>query len=143
MIIATGLAYSIMSIIYFQEAATFDPKAFHFSAEDLPTVARSLTITDVSIIFSWTAEFAVKIALLLFFKRLVDRIPRLTLYVKLVIAFNLLVWIYFVCEPFILCPHFDVAMISKVFSCQFYLLMAILSISQRNAFQPMLNVPLL
>ena len=71
--------YSVISALYVQEAATFDPEQYKVPLNYLPQLIRNLEMNDISVIFAWTAEFSVKLSLLLFFRRLVDRLPRLTL----------------------------------------------------------------
>jgi len=115
MCIATGLVYSVISVFYLQEAAEFDPEQYKLPLNDLPKLLESLKINDVFVVFAWTAEFSVKISLLLFFRRLVNRLPRLTLYVKFVMGFATVVWAVLLCEPFLLCPYFGLAAI-----CEFY-----------------------
>ena len=83
------------------------------SPEEVSKLIQDTTIIDVCFIFAWTAEFSVKMSLLFFFKQLVDRLPRLTLYVKFVMAFTIVVWAVLICEPFIACPNFGVSSLSK------------------------------
>ena len=113
MCVATGLAYLIVPIIYFEEAAAFDPEHFTLPKGDLPKLLEDLAIGDVFIILSWTAEFMVKISLLLFFRLLVKRLKRLTLYVRFVLGYTTVVWAYLVVESFIICPYFGYKYLSK------------------------------
>lgn len=114
MCIATGLVYSVISGFYLQGAAEFDPEQYKLPLDDMPKLLMGLKIIDVFVVFAWTAEFSVKLSLLLFFRRLVDRLPRLMLYVKFVMGSTTVVWAVLVCEPFILCPHFGLAAICKL-----------------------------
>jgi ABC-type sugar transport system permease subunit len=116
MCIATGLMYSVISAIYLQEATEFDPYNYRLPLNDLPKFLESLNVTNVFVVFAWTAEFSAKMSLLLFFRRLVDRFPRLILYMKFVMGFVTLVWGFLVCQPFILCSHFGTASASKCLS---------------------------
>ena len=113
MCIATGLAYTFVPIIYFDEAITFDPAHYKWPLKDIPKLLHSGRIIDVYVVLAWTAEFAVKISLLLFFKVLVKRVRRLTSYVNFVIGIVAVVWAVLVCEPFIFCPHFGLASLGK------------------------------
>ena len=113
MIIATGLAYPIVSIVYLQEAILFEPGRYTLPQNDLPMLLRDMEIIDVFVVFAWTAEFSVKMSLLLFFRLLVKRLPLFTLYVRIVIGITALVWAILVCEPFITCPHFGISELSK------------------------------
>lgn len=53
---------------------------------------------------SWAAIFAVQFALLSFFRHLVNRLPRLHLYWKVVVGLAALVFGFAFCAPFIACP---------------------------------------
>ena len=113
MIVATGLAYAIVEIVYLQEAILFEPEKYTLPLSEIPRLLESLKIIDVFVVMAWTAEFSVKISLLFFFRVLVMRLRRLIIYVKCVIVFTVLVWIVLVCEPFILCPHFGMEILGK------------------------------
>lgn len=113
MAIATGLAYPIVSIVYLEEAIEFESERHTMPMNELPKLIQDLEITDIFVAFAWTAEFSVKISLLLFFKLLVKRLPRLTLYVKFVIGTTTLVWAVLVCDIFITCPHFGISILGK------------------------------
>ena len=113
MCVATGLAYPIISIVYVEEAITFDPQHYTLSAYELPQLLEDLKIIDVFVVFAWTAEFSVKISLLLFFNLLVSRLKRLTIYVRSVIGLVTVVWAILVCEIFITCPHFGLSSVSE------------------------------
>lgn len=112
---AIGLLYADMPRLYLQEAVFEDPKHFQLTASDIPELWESLRMEDAFLILAWTAEFSVKISLLLFFRRLVDRLPRMTLYVRFVLGFTIIVWIIIVCEPFMICRYFDATMIGETY----------------------------
>ena len=113
MAITTGLAYPIVSIVYLEEAITLEPGRYTLPQNDLPMLLRDMQIIDVFVVFAWTAEFSVKMSLLLFFRLLVKRLPPLTLYVRIVIGTTALVWAVLVCEAFLTCPHFGISILSK------------------------------
>ena len=113
MAVTTGLAYPVVSIMYLEEATLFEPGRYTVPQNDLPILLRDMQIIDVFGVFAWTAEFSVKMSLLLFFRLLVKRLPPLILYVRIVIGTTALVWATLVCEPFIACPHFGISMLSK------------------------------
>ena len=105
MCIATGLAYVVLPLSYLQEAVFIDPEQHKLTYDVLPALERDQKLTNMFFLFSWTAEFAVKLSLLFFFRQLVQRLPRLTLYVKSVMVVTTVVWVVLICEPWILCPH--------------------------------------
>ena len=114
-----GLLYPYISIYYVENAMNLYPEQFSASdyAQELKSTAfdsRVLNSNLMVTIFVWTSEFAVKISLLLFFRRLVDRLSNIMLYVNLATGFVIAVWIFLVCEPFILCPHLGLAARSKL-----------------------------
>ena len=114
MCIATGLAYTVVSIGYLQEAIVFDPEHYTLPLQELPTLLKDLEIVDVFIVFAWTAESSFKISLLLFFRLLVKRLQRLTMYVHIVMGITTVVWAVLICEPFITCPHFGLSGLSEL-----------------------------
>ena len=113
MCIATGLAYTFVSTIYLEEAISFDPAHYKWPLDDIAKLLRAGTTIDVYTVLAWTAEFAVKISLLFFFKVLVERVQRLTFYVNFVMGIVTVVWAVLVCEPFIFCPHFGLSSLGK------------------------------
>ena len=113
MYVATALAYTMIPTWYLQEATLFRPEKPLLSPKEVSKLVVNLTIIDVCNVLAWTAEFSVKMSLLLFFKQLVNRLPRLTLYVKFVIAFAIVVWAVLICEPFMACAHLGVSSLSK------------------------------
>ena len=113
MCIATALAYAFVSTIFLEEAMSLDPAHYEWPSDGIPKVLRAESLTIVYAVLAWTAEFAVKISLLLFFKVLVKRVQRLTFYVNCVIGIVTVVWAVLVCEPFMFCPYFGLAALSK------------------------------
>ena len=54
---------------------------------------------------TWASIFFVKFAFLAFFRDLVDRLPRMQLYRRIVSVLTVLVFAYAVCDGFIACPQ--------------------------------------
>lgn len=104
MCVSTGLAHSIVSLSYTGEAVTFEPRQHALPLDDIPKILQDTLLTDFFVVFAWTAEFSVKMSLLLFFRLLVKRLRRLTLYVNTVMGAITVVWAILVCESFILFP---------------------------------------
>lgn len=113
MCVVTALAYTMISTWYVAETIVLNQEKPLFSAKEWSKIIQSSAISVVCGILAWTAEFSVKVSLLLFFKQLVDRLPRLTLYVKFVMACTIVVWAVLICEPFMVCAHFGVSSRSK------------------------------
>ena len=113
MCVATALAYSMISTWYLQETMIYRPEKPLLSPKELSKFIQDKKIIFVCVVLSWTAEFSVKMSLLLFSKQLVNRLPRLTLYVKFVMAFTVVVWAVLICEPFISCPYFRMPNLGK------------------------------
>ena len=113
MAVATGLAYPIVSSVYLQEAFDFEPGRYTLPVDNLPKILQEFIIVDVFVVFAWTAEFSVKVSLLLFFRSLVNRLPPLISYVKIVIVTTIVVWAVLICEICITCPHFGLSVLSK------------------------------
>lgn len=114
MCVATGLAYTVVAIVYLQEAIVLDPEHYTLPLQEIPTLLKDLEIIDVFIVLAWTAEFSVKMSLLFFFRLLVKRLQRLTMYVHIVMGITTVVWAVLICEPFITCPHFGLSGLSEL-----------------------------
>ena len=113
MCVATAVTYNTISTWYLQETMILSPDKPLLSPKEVSKLVQNTTIVAVCIVLAWTAEFSVKMSLLLFSKQLVNRLPRLTLYVKFVMAFTIVVWAVLICEPFISCLHFRMLSLSK------------------------------
>ncbi|KAI9724630.1 MAG: hypothetical protein M1828_003654 [Chrysothrix sp. TS-e1954] len=119
---STGVLYYGLPYIYFSEALTLSASGGAQSA------AAGLDYTEINAILaklvlfqkvnwaylavSWTAIFSVKFAFLAFFRKLVDRLPRLLLFWKILVGFTSLVFCFAVCDSFIACPKTGLASLS-------------------------------
>lgn len=63
---------------------------------------------------TWAAIFAVKFAFLFLFRNLVDRLPSMYMYWRMVVVFTALVFAFAVCDTFITCPKLGLD------SCKYY-----------------------
>lgn len=109
---ATGFAYALLHSGYLEEGFVAHPNQT-IPSDDVSKVLKRLRMVDVFVVFAWTAEFSVKVSLLLFFRQLVDRLPRLTTYVNFAMGFTVLVWAFLVGELFIVCQHLGIQTISE------------------------------
>ena len=110
---ATGLFYSFISVVYQLKALAIDLGHHRPPLDKIPELLKAIREYRALAFLAWTAEFTMKLSLLLFFQRLVDRIPRLTLYVRFVMAFTTVAWILLMCEPLMTCPQVGMAVLSK------------------------------
>ncbi|KAL8919403.1 MAG: hypothetical protein Q9172_004995 [Xanthocarpia lactea] len=113
---ATGLLQPTFHINYLQRASVFYPNEYKRPLGDLPKFLKTLKLNAAFIVLTWTTIYSVKLSLLIFFLQLVERLPRLTLYVKSVMVITVLAWAYLVVQPFIACPYFDVKGVFGAFS---------------------------
>lgn len=112
----TGLLYYEMSSIYYVQALQLSPAAASGTAasgsapaeaeyEQLEAILKEVVFYQkfswAYLALTWAAIFAVKFAFLSFFRQLVNRLPRLHLYLKVVVGLVALVFCFTVCEPFI------------------------------------------
>ena len=77
--------------LYFVQAITHAPTRFAFHPQDLNRVFTFRKLITPSLILTWVAMITVKFAFLALFWRLIDRIPPLIRYWRVVVAFNLAV----------------------------------------------------
>ena len=85
------ILYINMDNLYFIQAITRAPTRFPFHPQDLNRLIAFRKMVLQSLILTWVAIVAVKFAFLALFWRLIDRIPSLIKYWRVVVAFNLAV----------------------------------------------------
>lgn len=102
-----------MDNMYLTEAVTFAPTRFTLQPQDLNRVFDFRKLVTASLILTWVAMMAVKFSFLALFKRLIDRIPPLIKYWRVVVAFNLAVTAYGASVYVIACPHFSGIKVGK------------------------------
>ena len=117
---ATALLYYGTAAIYFAENLSLNPS--HFATAVAagpvdPTIMRKMLeqlvlfqrINWSYLALTWTSIFAVKFAFLAFFRHLVDRVPALTLYWKVVLVITSVIYGFCVCDAFISCSKLGIA----------------------------------
>ena len=120
LVAATALLYHGTVAIYFAEQLALNPKQLASVSAATPVNPMAVeTLLDQLVLFqriiwsylalTWTAIFAVKFAFLVFFRRLVDRLPVLTMFWKFVLACTVLVYGFCVCDAFISCSKLGMA----------------------------------
>ena len=113
LIAAMVVLYINIDNMYLTEAMTYAPILFAFSPIDLNPVFEFRKLVTASLILTWVAMMAVKFAFLALFRRLIDRIPPLIKYWRVVVAFNLIVTAYGASVYVIACPHFSGMKVGK------------------------------
>ena len=114
---ATYLMYSFSLVIFLSNAIRLLPS-------DSPTLTlvtqlgRLLKNTYLFLALVWTTTFTVKLSFLVFFKKIIERLPKqIIIYCWIIVVFTVLSWMFIVCEPFILCPYFGVKAREPLLSC--------------------------
>jgi len=120
---STALLYHEASSIYFAEALVLDLAAtpgtgaptvgtLGLESEDLDKIFDQVTLFQridwAYAALTWTAIYSVKFAFLSFFRCLVDRLPRVHRFWKIVGVITALAFAFAVCEGFIACPKLGV-----------------------------------
>ena len=107
MITAIVILYIVTEALY-ETQALFNHDTDFEPPSDIVNVAYWYhKLSAVSLIASWLAILSVKTSFLALFKRLIDRLPRLIMYWRAAVIFNLLVAVYGISEYIIVCPYFN------------------------------------
>ena len=85
------ILYINMDNLYFVQAIMHAPTRFTIHPQDLNRILTFRKLVIQSLILTWVAIVTVKLAFLALFRRLIDRIPPLIKYWRVVVAFNLAV----------------------------------------------------
>lgn len=96
-----------LDVIYLLEALIIDPLSVRVPPDILDQVAWYLKITLSYLGLTWAAIFAVKFGFLHFFRSLVDPLPGMIWYWKIVVGINIAVFAFASSVPYIICPHVD------------------------------------
>ena len=97
--------YITMDNMYYTEAMTYAPT--RIAAQDLNRVFYFRKLVTASLMLASIVMMAVKLSFLALFRRLIERIPPLIKYWRVVVVFNLVVSIYGASVYIIACPHFS------------------------------------
>ena len=68
----------------------------------------------ISLTILWFSIFCVKISFLLLFRKLVDRMRRLTIYWWIVLVYSIIVFLGGISSYFAACPYFDTLQVGKL-----------------------------
>ena len=107
LVAAMVLLYITMDNMYFTEAMTYAPTRIASQVQDLNRVFSFRKLVTASLMLASLVMMAVKLSFLALFRRLIERIPPLIKYWRVVVAFNLVVSVYGASVYVIACPHFS------------------------------------
>ena len=107
LVAAMVVLYINMDNMYLTEAMSYAPTRFPLQPQDLDRAIAFRKQVTASLILTWVAMMAVKFSFLALFRRLIDRMPPLIRYWRVVVVFNLAVTAYGASVYIIACPHFS------------------------------------
>ena len=113
LIAAMVVLYITMDNMYLTEALTYAPSHVASPPQDLNQVFEFRKFVTVCLTLTWVAMMSVKFSFLALFRRLIDRMPSLIRYWRVVVAFNFAVTCYGASVYVIACPHFSGVKVGK------------------------------
>ena len=107
---ATIVLYEELGIVYLaeeivQDYVSGDMAALPADVSVAATVPRYQRTDCLHGTLSWIVIFSVKFTFLSFFHQLLDRLPRLLFYWKVVVVANVVALVYCICYAFLECPY--------------------------------------
>ncbi|MCJ1469771.1 hypothetical protein MMC07_008413, partial [Pseudocyphellaria aurata] len=115
LIAAMVTLYINLDCLYLFEAMEYAPSHTNFTPQSIDIIVKYRRLGIASLELTWVAMMAVKFSFLVLFRRLIDRIPPLIRYWRVVVAFNLAVTVYGALVYCLPCPHFSR---TKIASCR-------------------------
>ena len=110
---STGLLHYGTPSIFLQTRLLFKPAAVYqsgLSEADLLAQIKMLSRFDWSYLaLSWVTIFLVKFGFLVFFRQLVNRLPRMYRYWKFVMGSTAVCFAFAICDGFVSCPKLGLA----------------------------------
>ena len=109
LIASTGLLYRLIPNAYLYERLDLGQNVtlpFPISDINKQTVL-TVRILGAYTLLSWLVVFAVKFCFLFFFRALIDRLPRMIIYWRFVVAITIIFGGVALCETYIACPRID------------------------------------
>ncbi|VUC29378.1 unnamed protein product, partial [Clonostachys rosea] len=105
-----GFMYYICDEIYLATVVRADSTLiFQLPAAELThMIDHAVQENAATLILAWTATFFVKFSFLAFFKMLIRQVAGIKKYYWGIVIFTIFTWLFLICEPFILCPHFGI-----------------------------------
>ena len=112
---ATGIYFSFIDQMYLVEAVIINPANFALAGDIISVSTTFHKLSDACLILIWTTVCGVKFSFLSLFRKLVDRNRPLTIYWRIALAFNIVVWLYGIAGFIIPCPYFSPPQSSALF----------------------------
>ena len=101
----SGLLYAKLPAVYAVQGVLLNPLIFNIPPDFLETLSWFETVNFAYLSLSWTSIFSVKIAFLVFFRPLVDHLPRMIRYWKATFALTIAVFAFCFADAWITCPY--------------------------------------
>ncbi|MCJ1334605.1 hypothetical protein MMC10_011317 [Thelotrema lepadinum] len=115
LIAAFTLTNIMFEDIYFDMSLILGPTALVWEQAEAPGFEdRILSYQQLSFsdeVLCWLTIYAVKTSFLLFFRQMIDRLGKISIYWKVTLGLTVISGIYSICNIFISCPHFGVSSI--------------------------------
>ena len=106
MISGTVVLYVMLDSLYMTQASLYGDTDFQPPLNILSIASWYHKMQSVSLIATWLAIVSVKFSFLALFRKLVETLPRLIYYWRVVVSFNLLVSVYGVLIYILACPYY-------------------------------------
>ena len=107
LIAAFTTAYFSIDNMYMVDAVRFGAVAPEPPSDIIEREYSFHTMASVCLICSWMTVVSIKLSFLALFKTLIDLLPRLIMYWRVTLIFNLAVSVYGFVRNIIACPYFD------------------------------------
>jgi len=104
---ATGLLFSFIDELYLVEALIVGLPGVILPSDFIEQSTTFHKLRDACLILLWTTLCGVKFSFLALFRKLVDRNQPLTMYWRVVLALNIVIWLYGIAGFIIPCPYFE------------------------------------
>ncbi|CAG8976570.1 hypothetical protein HYALB_00012567 [Hymenoscyphus albidus] len=108
LIIAFSLLFTFIDAMYLSEAFVYGGPSFSERAPSnwMQTIFDFQKMRTVTMCCLWCSIICVKMSLLFFFKKLIDKLPRMMLYWKITLAANVVVSVYVLLKYLLVCPYY-------------------------------------
>ena len=106
LIVAVTILFVTLDDMFKSQAFLDGDAAFELPSDVLGASYRFHKMLTVSLMFSWLAIVSVKFSFLALFRDLIDRLPRLIIYWRVTLVFNVTASVYGLGRNLIACPYF-------------------------------------
>lgn len=104
---STGLLFSFIDQMYLVEALIAGLPGVIIPSDFIEQSTTFHKLSDACLILLWTTVCGVKFSFLALFRNLVDRTHPLTMYWRVVLTLNIVIWLYGITGLIIPCPYFE------------------------------------